>query len=228
MSIKVKSLSGIKSASFPLYTDLALRIQEDILSGALHKNQKLTEQGICDTYSVSRTPVREAFVQLEMKGLIEIIPNRGAFVVGLSAQDRDDMFVLRKIYEIQATRWAIERITESEMEELEENFEFMEFYTMKNDVSKMLNINQSFHQMIYRASHNRMLTKLLSSYQMYIVHNKNKLSEHDNYLSVVLEEHKAIFNAFKARDPEAGAVAMADHMNRSRVRHQVGISFEKL
>jgi GntR family transcriptional regulator, rspAB operon transcriptional repressor len=92
-----------------------------------------------------------------MEGLVEMIPNRGAYVLGLSARDMDDMFILRKIYEVQAVRWAIERITDEEMAQLEETFDFMEFYTMKNDVEKMLNINVNFHQTIYKASHNRML-----------------------------------------------------------------------
>ncbi len=60
---------------------------------------------------------------------MENILNRGAFVVGMTEQDYEDMFELRKIYEIQAVKWAIERITEEEMDRLEETFEFMEFYT---------------------------------------------------------------------------------------------------
>ena len=67
---------------------------------------------------------------------------------------------LEKPHEIQAVRWAIERITEEEINELEETFEFMEFYTMKNDINKMLNINTAFHQIIYNATHNRMLKQL--------------------------------------------------------------------
>ncbi|MEG0662227.1 MAG: GntR family transcriptional regulator, partial [Anaerovoracaceae bacterium] len=157
MAVTVKNLSGVKTTAVSLSTDLSIRLKEDILSGRLKKDRKLTEQAICDEYKVSRTPVREALVQLEMEGLVESIPNRGAFVVGLSPQDKEDILTLRKIYEIQATRWAIERITDEEMEELEENFDFMEFYTMKKDIDKMLNINQIFHQMIYKSSHNRML-----------------------------------------------------------------------
>ena len=69
-------------------------------------------------------------------------------------QDYKDMFELRKAYEVQAVKWAIERISESEMDKLEETFEFMEFYTMRNDIDKMLTINSGFHQVIYEAAHN--------------------------------------------------------------------------
>ena len=220
MAITVKNLSGVRAANVTLATDLSTRLKEDILTGKLKKNQKLTEAAICEEYRVSRTPVREALVALEAEGLIETIPNRGAFVLGLSEQDKKDIYILRGIYEVQATRWAIERITEEEMEALSENFDFMEFYTMKKDVEKMLNINVNFHRMIYRASHNRLLQNLLSSYQIYVKHiNKpNPASPKDKYLNDVLDEHRAIFRAFVEKDPEAGAKAMEIHMKNSQER----------
>jgi len=219
MPIKRTDLTGVKTTAAPLSTDLFFKIKEDILSGRLKSNQKLTEQTICDKYKVSRTPVREALLQLEMEGLIENVPNRGAFVLGLSSQDVEDIYTLRKLYEVQAVKWAISRITEDEMDELEETFEFMEFYTMKNDLSKMLNINIAFHQMIYRASHNRMLRHLLSSYQVYLKHHKKTSVDPVLYLNEVLDEHRQIFQAFRDGDIEAGIRAMEKHMDNSKKRN---------
>lgn len=216
--MKLQFLDDSVAVNQPLSTNLFSQLQADILSGDLKSGEKLTEKKICDKYAVSRTPVREALRQLEMDGLIENIPNRGAFVVGFSEQDVDDMYTLRKAYEVQAVRWAIERISKEEMEQLEETFEFMEFYTMKNDVSKMLNINTGFHQIIYNASHNRMLQQLLSSYQVYIKHISPSNYFAVDYLATVLKEHKAIFQAFLNKDIEAGAEAMAIHMDNSRQR----------
>lgn len=220
MPITKNDLTGVKTTAAPLSTDLFNRIKEDILSGELKKDQKLIEQSICDEYKVSRTPVREALLQLEMEGLVEMIPNRGAYVLGLSARDMDDMFILRKIYEVQAVRWAIDRITDEEMAQLEETFDFMEFYTMKNDVEKMLNINVNFHQTIYQASHNRMLQHLLASYQAYIRHGSRQFDEKEEYLETVLKEHRDIFQAFINKDVEAGVLAMEVHMDHSKARHR--------
>lgn len=217
MSI-IQYLEDGKTSNQPLSTNLYSELQEDILTGKLKAGEKLTEQKICNEYKVSRTPVREALRQLEMDGLIENIPNRGAFVLGLSEQDVEDMYVLRKAYEVQAVRWAIERITEEELNELEETFEFMEFYTMKNDINKMLNINTAFHQIIYNATHNRMLKQLLSSYQVYLKHCNPSNYYAPDYLTNVLKEHKAIFDAFMAKDVEGGALAMSIHMDNSGSR----------
>lgn len=204
--------------SQPLSSSLFSRLQTDILTGKIRSGEKLTEQRICEQYSVSRTPVREALRQLETDGLIESIPNRGAYVIGFSSQDIEDMYQLRKIYEIQAVRWAIERITDEELDQLEETFEFMEFYTMKGDKEKMLNINTHFHQLIYSASHNRMLQHLLASYQIYIKHIRTSSRSDKEYLKLVLEEHRAIFEAIKARDVRAAALAMEIHMDHSKAR----------
>ena len=162
--------------------------------------------------------MREALRQLEADGLVENILNRGAFVVGMSEQDYEDMFELRKAYEVQAVKWAIERITEEEMDRLEETFEFMEFYTLRNDIDKMLTINSGFHQVIYEASHNRMLKKLLSSYQNYLKYKGIESAYDDDYLTTVLEEHRAIFKAFKDKDVKAGTLAMEMHIDRARER----------
>ena len=109
-------------------------------------------------------------------------------------------------------------ITDEEMDTLEETFEFMEFYTMRNDIDKMLTINSGFHQVIYEASHNRMLKKLLSSYQNFLKYKGAEAVYDDDYLSTVLEEHRAIFKAFKDRDVREGAHAMEIHINRAKER----------
>ena len=210
--------SDVPKPNVPISSSLFSQLQRDILTGKLKPGQKLTEQKICTEYKVSRTPVREALRQLDTEGLVENILNRGAFVVGLSDQDFEDMFQLRKIYEIQAVKWAIERITDEEMDALEETFEFMEFYTMRNDVDKMLTINAGFHQIIYEASHNRMLRQLLSSYQIYFKYRSTEDIYASNYLSRVLEEHRMIFKAFTEKDAEAGAEAMEIHIENSKKR----------
>jgi DNA-binding GntR family transcriptional regulator len=203
-----------------LSTDLFSNLRKDILQGKLRQGEKLTEQQICDEYNVSRTPVREAFRQLELEGFIETIPNRGAFVVGFSPQDIQDMYELRKSYEILAVKWAIERITKEEYEKLEEAFEFMEFYTQKKDAEKMLNINMNFHELIYKASHNRMLYHILSSYQLYIKQGKpaGRADVSAGYLDEILLEHRAIFEAFQNKDAEAGIAAISRHLDNAKRR----------
>ena len=217
MSI-IQYLEDEQNNNLPLSSNLFSKLQEDILTGKLEDGEKLTEIKICNQYGVSRTPVREVLRQLEADGLIMTIPNRGAFVKALTEQDIHDIYVLRSQGEVTAVRWAIERITEKEMSELDETFAFMEFYTMKNDIPKMLNINIAFHQIIYHATHNRMMLQQLSAYQLYLRHCNPSNYYAPNYLRDVLAEHRDIYDAFGAGDPEAGAAAMKRHMENSAKR----------
>ena len=208
----------METNSAPASAGVLAKLQEDILTGQMRPGEKIIEQRLCERYGASRTPVREALRQLELDGLVEYILNRGYFVIGMSERDFEDMFDLRKAYEMQAVKWAIERITEEEMENLEETFEFMEFYTMRNDIEKMQVINAGFHQIIYEACKNRMLQKLLTAFQTYLKYKSPEVDYQENYLSTVLEEHRAIFKAFMDKDPREGGRAMEIHVNRAKER----------
>lgn len=202
----------------PLSAGLYQEIQKDILSGELPSGSKLTEATICKRYCVSRTPVREAFRQLEADGLIENIPNRGAFVTGLSKSDISDLFDLRTLFEVQAVEWAIQRMTAEDIDRLRETIEFMEFYTLKDDIDKVLNFNTQFHNIIYAATRNRMLQKTLAAYQIYLKHSAPAKIFAGDYLKTILEEHKAIFAAFENNNVAAGRKAMEYHMEQSKLR----------
>ena len=217
MSEKKKISSRKKSANISI--GLVERLRGDILSEKLYPGQKLTEKEICDEYKVSRTPVRESLKTLETEGLIELIPNRGAFVIGFSLGDMKDILELRKTYEILSVKWAIERIYEDELENLEKCFEYMKFYTMQQDAKKVTEINGNFHNIIYEATHNRTLMNILSLYNYYVKHSIITNTTEPESLNQIFEEHSDIFNAFMMQDKDAGEKAMEKHMANSMNRY---------
>ena len=210
-------INGEKSSQ-PLSTGLFSELQKDILSGEIPDGSKLTEQSVCKRYNVSRTPVREAFRQLEADGLIEIIPNRGAFATGLSRRDISDLFDLRSVFEVQAVEWAIKRMSDEDIDRLAESMEFMKYYTLKEDVEKVLSFNSQFHSIIYAGTGDRMLQKTLSIYQTYLKYSAPHKTYDEDSLKAILEEHKAIYEAFKSRNAAAGRKAMENHMAQSKLR----------
>lgn len=210
-------INGEKSSQ-PLSAGLYSVLQKDILSGMIPDGSKLTEQSVCKRYNVSRTPVREAFRQLEADGLIENIPNRGAFVTSLTMRDISDLFDLRIIFEVQAAEWAIKRMSSEEIDALSESLEFMEFYTLREDVDKVLSFNSQFHNIIYTGTKNRMLQKTLSIYHTYLKYSAPHKTYTEESLRSILEEHKAIYEAFEARNVAAGRRAMEYHMEQSKIR----------
>ena len=99
------------------------KIRDDILSGRYRVGEELREVAIGEEIGVSRTPVREAFRQLELEGLIRIVPNKGAYVTGITAKDVRDIYMIRSLLEGLCARWATENISKEQMEEMEENIE---------------------------------------------------------------------------------------------------------
>ena len=195
-------------------------IEKDIISGRIAPGKRINEQDICKRFNMSRTPVREILRRIEGNGLAKSIPNRGVFAVGLTQQDLDDIFYLKILLEVQCVRWAIERITEEQLELLGETFDFMQFYTMSDDLDKMLRINEGFDAIIYNAAHNKELEKRLNRYN-FLINNANADVKYPlNYLTTVLEEHRAIYDAFVARDPDAGAEATEIHLYKSMLRRK--------
>lgn len=211
---KVENKANAKSLADDLFNSLRV----DILSGIMPTDCKITEKSVCEKYNVSRTPVREAFKQLEADGLIKNIPNRGAYVRGLSVRDISDLFDLRCIFEIQAVEWAIERMSEDEIDKLRETIEFMEFYTIKKDSEKVMHFNSVFHNTIYLGTKNRMLYQALSTYEVYLKYSTPPRVEFENYLETILNEHRNIFDAFEMHNVHAGKKAMEYHISQSKLR----------
>ncbi len=209
-------------SGLPLAINIFIKLREEILQGSLKNGEKLTEQKICNKYNVSRTPVREAFRLLEQEGLIEMIPNRGAFVTGFADQDVADMYEMRKVYEVLAFEWAVERITDEELEEIKNAYELMEFYTHKKEYEKTSEQNTHFHELIYKASHNRLLTQILTSYQYYTKQFKVGSEVNYDHMDELLEEHYEILQSLETRDAKRGMAIIKKHLEGSKERAGYG------
>lgn len=118
---------------FSLRGRVFTEIREAILSGKYEEGEELREVNIGKDLGVSRTPVREALRQLELEGLVRVIPNKGAYVTGITSKDIQDIFVIRSYLEGLAAAWACEHISEEQLAELEENVYLSEFHVEKGN-----------------------------------------------------------------------------------------------
>lgn len=192
------------------------RIREDILNDQYVTGSKIVEAKLADELGVSRTPVREALKQLELDGLVENIPNRGVVVKGISKQDISDIYTIRQAIEGIAATWCIERITEAELAELKGIFDLMEFYTFKNDVEKISELNTKFHEVIYHSTKSRYLEHVLRDFQIFIKSTRNKSLKTEGRLEEALIEHRRIIDAIIAKDVESAKAGIFDHVEKSK------------
>lgn len=96
------------------------RLRKAIIDGNLEPGDRLVETFIAENMGVSRTPVREAFRQLEIEGLAENIPRKGTIVKGISKEDIIEIYQIREVLEGLAFRLTCSRISEEQIVELKE------------------------------------------------------------------------------------------------------------
>lgn len=189
-------------------------LEEEILSGRLGKGQIVTECELAAKLGVSRTPVRGALRRLAEEGLVEITTNRRITVVGVGTEDLVDTYNIRMRLEGLSSRLATERMTDEEKKKLKDFVELSEYYISKNDTEHLGSIDTEFHSMIYRASGNRMLCRILSELHRNIARYRHlSLSAHGRLKSSVAE-HREILNAILAGDSE-----LADSLTSQHIEH---------
>ncbi len=188
------------------------RLREDILSGKYNENDELKEVTIGEELGVSRTPVREAFRQLELEGLIQIVPNKGAYVTGITEKDVKDIYMIRSLLEGLCARWATEHITEEQMEEMEENVYLAKFHAKKGHYEQLAALDNRFHEIMYEACDSKMLEHQLKDFHDYVLRVRRKTLANVNRGTKSNEEHEMIMEAIKAKDGDKAEFLANRHM----------------
>lgn len=193
------------------------KIREDILNGKYKENDELRENTIGKELGVSRTPVREALRQLELEGLVTIIPNRGAYVTGISHKDIWDIYVIRSMLEGLCARWAAENITDAQLDELEETILLSEFQMKKESgfsAEQVAALDGRFHSILYEASGSRILDHVLTDFHNYVQTARRSSVVSEDRARKSIREHRQILRAIKDRDEE-----MAEQLANEHIMH---------
>ena len=192
------------------------RIRDDILTGNYTPGEELKEATLGKQLGVSRTPVREALRQLDLEGLVEIAPNRGAKVIGISRKDVEDIYHMRARLEGLAARKAAEQIKEEELAELEEVILLSEFHVKKPESKQMVRLDGRFHEIMYRASGSRMLEHVLTDFLHYVKMARSHSVKTEHRAQESVKEHKRILEAIRQRDGD-----LAEQLANEHIQHVI-------
>lgn len=175
-------------------------LEDAILAGEFKAGTPLTELGISEKLGVSRTPVRAALHRLDEEGLVELSPNRGAVVVGVTGDDLVDIYRIRMRLEGLASAMAAEKMTDEDKKALKEKVELSEFYIQRRDTENIKELDTAFHSEIYKKSGSRMLCKILSDLHRSIkTYRKISLSA-EGRTEASVREHREILEAILRSD----------------------------
>jgi DNA-binding GntR family transcriptional regulator len=210
----------------PLVDRLAAAIQGRILGGSIPIGARLRQEALADEFGVSRTPVREALRKLQVTGIVELLPHRGAVVRGPSARDIREAYDVRAELEGLAAELAAGLISDHDLRRLREaEALFRQSVTTLvarggrpsadwKDSSAWVQANDLFHQAILEASANRRLIATISDLHRSFPRDLTwaALSGNSRLLEENVEQHAAILSGIERGDPEEARRRMVEHV----------------
>ena len=194
-------------------------IRDAILKGSLKPGERVSEPDLAERFGISRTPIREAFRQLESEGYLEVIPRKGAVVASLSERDIEEFYAIKILLEGFAARMAAENLAAKDIERLETINERLKQIAKDGDVKNFFRVHNEFHEVFIKAAGNEKLYEMINQLVMRFKRLRLASLAHPGRMEISVEEHRNMIEAFKQRDGER-----ADNL----VRHAATIGADVL
>ena len=199
-----------------LRTQLVGKILQTIFSGAIRGGERLVEEELGSRFGVSRTPIREALSELAAIGLIRLQPNQGAVVRPFGPAPLLEIYHVRRILEVEATRMACGKLDPAALKEILARTQGLiaQRDRTKEWAETALALDQEFHQLVSRGSGSERLAEEIGKYRTLVVAVGdavgNTLHAHDQNLN----EHAVIIDHLLAGRADDAAAAMGRHIDR--------------
>jgi DNA-binding GntR family transcriptional regulator len=180
--------------------------------GVVASGSRLDETELAERFGVSRTPVREALMQLASAGILELRPRRGAIVPELAPHRLVEMFEVMSELEAMCGRLAARRMSDREHEELVVTHKSCEAALKNEDPNAYYRLNETFHHVIYAGSHNSFLAEQASALHKRLhPYRRLQLRVRDR-MRASFSEHQQIVDAILAGNQDIAAEALRAHV----------------
>lgn len=185
-------------------------ICKKILHNELLPGESIVEEEISEQLNISRTPVREALKQLEAEGLVYRIPERGTFVRELTIEDIDEICELRKLFELHALKYCVEKVTDQDILDCRESLEALD---NNSQLNQFYDSNESFHRMIFKYCTNKRMLGFLKVINTQLQPLRRLLENTPHRLEKTKKDHLYLLDILQERNYEKIAGALAKHLD---------------
>ncbi|OSC41399.1 GntR family transcriptional regulator [Mycobacterium decipiens] len=202
----VTPISGI-DISGTVRERAARELRDRILTGVLPAGSRVDLDAITDEFATSRTPIREALLELSFEGLVKVAPRSGVTVIGISPADVLDSFTILGVLTGQAAAWAAERLEPTELETLRELAADVAARSGDDSIGEA---NWHFHQQIHRAAHSpRLMTQIKQAARVVPTNFLTVFPDHEKHS---LDEHQELLDALGDKDSERARAVAERHV----------------
>ncbi len=186
-------------------------LEDAIVSGKLIPGSRLDEEMLAGQFGVSRTPVREALLQLATSGLVHTRPRQSATVAQLTTTDILMHFEFSLEIECICARLSSRRMTSGERDALKSMMDRMRRVVRKRDLEAYVEFNHDFHQAIYAGSHNRIIESQARGLFAKLSPYRRQILLRPGQIEISLRQHEVIARAIAEGDESAASISMATH-----------------
>lgn len=187
-------------------------IRDAIISMEFEPGQMIPETALAEQFGVSRTPVREALIKLANIGFVDVLPQRGTYVSKFSMDKILEARFIREALELAVIAHVAENADDELVEECEDILAEQRVAAENDNPLLFQKLDDQFHQALSRRTGYHRVTQLIESEKAHMDRVRNLSLHISGQYHHVLEQHNAIIDAIKARDPEAARDAMGVHM----------------
>ncbi len=197
--------------------DYALRvIKDNIIRLELAPGCPVSENELAAELGLSRTPVREALMELARAGVVEIAPQKRSTVSPIDERMVEEARFTRDVLECAVVKLVCTMARDSDLEALRQNVELQEFYRTNDDLLKIMELDNQLHERFFRIAEKPQLHRLLQSITIHFDRLRTVALHGIRDLEIVAD-HRQIVDAICRRDPEAASAAMSAHLERCAV-----------
>jgi DNA-binding GntR family transcriptional regulator len=199
----------------PALGDVVVSLLRDMIaSGKFNPGEHLKEGDLASALQVSRGPIRQALVQLEAEGHVELRRHRGAFVSTLTAVDVEEVYTLRAAIERLAAERACVRMGAAEFEAMDSVLEQMKAAKTEVAPEDAVRLDLQFHDIVYASCDHQRVQRVWSSIRSqvsFFLHTRNV--NFPDFPSVGYPEHFELRSALSLADPAAARAAVDTHLS---------------
>jgi DNA-binding GntR family transcriptional regulator len=196
----------------PEGTDVRSLLRSAILRGDYAPRQRLIEADLAAEYSASRFTLRNALIQLESEGLVELQPNRGARVREITAAEAIEITEIRQVVEGLVAARAAEKVTDEQIAFLRQVGDSMRTAVAEGELMRYSELNQVLHGTLREIADHTTATRTLEQLHGQMVRHQFRLFLVPGRPGTSLPEHLAIIEGVCMRDPDAASAAMRLHV----------------
>lgn len=204
-------ISADRSKSDQMYSI----IRSAILELQLPPGASLNEKKICERLQISRTPLREAILQLSSEHLVTVVPSSWTLVSPIDLQDVFDGQLIREAIEMSVVRLAAARMSSPFEARFRDNIRDQTKLAARNDMAGFHTVDEEFHQLICECGASPRVWRVIHSAKAQLDRVRRLALPIRNYPDLMLAEHTAILNGLIQRDADAAAKAMQSHLHRA-------------